>query len=457
MPSRAALHTEDELKIVRSAAFSMALLAVLALPAAAQRLDGIAAVVNDDVVLQSDVEEKLILFLQSLGGRAEPDSAQIDTLRAQILDRLIEDKLILGEAKRQGITISDAELTKQTDAAIADVKRRLGGEQAFADQMKRENMTLEAVRAKLKEEVRGRLLQSRFVEKQFPQRPVPQAEAEKYFKDHPDKFPKVPGEVKVAVIQIPVTPDSASDLKGRAAAVAARKRIVAGEKFAKVAAEVSDDPNSKNAGGDLGFFPEGSMEPSFEQAAFAQPLHTVSEPVKTPYGWHLIEALERDTVKTVAGKDSLDADGRPVREAHVRHILVRVPVDEDDAKRAKDLADRVRGEAVKGTDFGTLVRRYSKYDGPADENGALGFISVATLQDHIRAGLDTLEIGQISEAMPNQVGFNIFKLLDRKPERDYTLDEVRAQLPRAVGEIKAQENFAAYMKTLRAKSNVQIR
>jgi peptidyl-prolyl cis-trans isomerase SurA len=445
------------LKIVRPAALTLALLGLFAVPAAAQRQDGIAAIVNDDVVLESDVEEQLFLLVQSLGQNASPDSSQLDTLRHQILERMIEDKLVIGEAKRQGITIADGELDKQTEAAIADVKRRLGGDQQFADQLRRENTTIAQVRTKLREQVRSRLLGARLIEKQFPRRPVPQSEAEAFFKTNPTKFPKVPAEVKLAVIQVPVTSDSVDDAKGRTAILAARKRILGGEKFAKVAQEVSEDPGSKNSGGDLGFFTEGTMEPGLENIAFRQPLHTLSEPLRTPYGWHLAETLDRDTVRTAAGRDSVGPDGKPVLEAHVRHILIRVPIDEDDALRAKSLAERVRGEAVKGTNFGTLVRRYSKYEGPTDEEGVLGFISVATLQDHIRAGIDSLEISQVSEVLPNQLGFNIFKLLDRKPPRDYNLEEVRDRLPAVVGEMRAQEKYEAWVKTIRTKSNIQIR
>lgn len=445
------------MKIIRGAVLALALLSLSALSASAQRNDGIAAVVNDDVVLESDIEEQLVIFLQNLGPNARPDSAQVDTLRRQFLGQLIDDKLIVAEAKRQGITITDAELNKQTEAALAEVKARFKTDAAFQAQLKAENTTLEKLKDKLRADVQRRTLAGRLIEKQFPRKPVPQAEAEAYFKANAAKFPKMPAEIKLAVIQIPVEPDSGALAKGKAAAIAARKRIAGGEKFAKVAAEVSEDPGSARSGGDLGFFVEGTMEPALEQAAFQLPLNRLSDPIRTPYGWHLVEALERDTVKTAAGRDSLGEDGKPVREAHARHILIRVPLDEEDVARAKALADRVRNEAAKGANFGTLVRRYSKYEGPANEDGELGFISSRTLQDPIRIGIDSLEIGQISEPMPNQAGFNIFKLLDRKPERAYTLEEVRAELPQVVAEMKARDRYDEWIKGLRAKANIQIR
>jgi parvulin-like peptidyl-prolyl isomerase len=179
--------------------------------------------------------------------------------------------------------------------------------------------------------------------------------------------------------------------------------------------------------------------------------------VRSAYGWHILETLESDTVKTRAGKDSLDAKGQPAIELHVRHILIRVPVSEADAQRAKTLADRVQQEARKGTDFATLVRRYSKYEGQQGPDGDLGFVSMGSLQPHIRAGLDSLELGQVSEVLPNQVGYNIFKLVDRKPEREYQLEEIRSDLPELVSQMKQRERYDEWVKTLRTKAHIEIR
>jgi parvulin-like peptidyl-prolyl isomerase len=254
-----------------------------------------------------------------------------------------------------------------------------------------------------------------------------------------------------------VKADSVSEAKGKAAAAAARRRIVTGgEKFAKVAAEVSDDPNSARSGGDLGFFTGGTMEPAIEKVAFSLKLNEVSQPVRTPYGWHIVEVLERDTVKTRAGRDST-RNGKPVLEAHARHILIRVPLDDDDIARAKTLADKIHDDLKKGADFVTLVKRYSQYEGPAGPDGDLGMVNVGGLQPAIRAGLENVPVGGISEPLPNSVGFNIFKVMEKKAERPYALDEVREELPKVVAELKFRDRLEEYTKKLRVAASVQIR
>jgi len=425
-------------------------------PAPSAALDVVAAMVNDEPVLASDVEEQLFLFLQR--AQAQPDSAQVDTLRRQVLDQLIDEKLVLAEAKRQNITVSPAEVNKQVDGAIAEAKERLGGEQAFQAQLRRENTTEARLRERYRGDLERQLMGRRLVDKMFPRKPVAQTEAEAYFKANLDKFPKAPAQLRLSVIQISPQPESAAVKAGRAKIEANRKRLQAGEKFAKVAAEVSEDPGSANSGGDLGFFRRGQMEPALEEAAFSLAPGRVSAPVRTPYGWHLVETIERDTVRSPAGKDSLDADGRPVVETHARHILVKLTPTDADVDRTFELAKKVRDQAAgKGADFGALVKRYSQYQGPSGPDGDVGFLSVAALQPNIRAGLEPLAVGEVSEVLPNPQGFNIFKLTDRKPERVYEIAEIKQDLPEAVAQMQFREKYEAWVKSLRTKAQIEYR
>lgn len=426
-------------------------------PAAAEgdALDAIAAMVNDEAILASDVEEQVYMFVQRAG--VQPTRQEVDSLRRRVLDAMIDDRLVQAEAKRQGVVATDAEINRQLDAAIADQKERLGGDGPFNEALKREGLTETQLRDRFRTDLTKQIAMEKFRQKMFPRKAVTPAEAEAYFNAHKDKFPRVPAEVRLSVIQIPPQPESTAVAAGFAKAQAVRKRLVAGERFAKVAAEESEDPGSKDAGGDLGFFGRGRMETSVETAAFSLKNNEISQPIRSPYGWHILQTLERDTLKTVARRDSIGEDGKPVVEVHARHILIRVTPTKADADRAHDLAMRVREEAAKGTNFGILVRRYSKYDGPTGEDGDVNFMPLTNLPPNIRAGVDSLEIGQVSEVLPNQAGFNIFKVTDRKPERDYTIDEIRDDLPEAVAQAQASEKYEAFVKTLRAKAQIEYR
>jgi peptidyl-prolyl cis-trans isomerase SurA len=423
-------------------------------PATSQRLDGIAAVVNNEAVLQSDVEEQLYLFLTR--AQSEPDSSTVDTLRTEILNQLIDEKLIVAEAQRLGVTISDAEVNRQAQEALKETKARFETPAAFQEQLRKESMSEEQLLEKLRGETRRQAMVQRIVSKQVPRRQIALAEAETYFKTNPDKFPRAPAEVRLSVIQIPAMPDSATEAKVKARAIAIRKRIVGGEKFAKVAAEVSEDETSGRAGGDLGYMVRGSMDPSFEQAVFGRKLNVVEAPVRSVYGWHVLEVLDRDTLKTRAGRDSLGLDGQPLLEAHIRHVMLRVPLTDDDVQRTRNLADKVRAQAVSGTDFGVLAKRYSRYAGPHGEDGDIGFLPMTTLQPNIRAGLDSTQVGGVTDVLINAAGFNIFRVTERKADRAYSLEEIKPELPKVVTEMLFREKLEEWVKGLRAKAHIQI-
>ena len=423
-------------------------------PATSQRLDGIAAVVNNEAVLQSDVEEQLYLFL--MRSQTQVDSATVDTLRTQILNQLIDEKLILAEAQRLGITVSDAEVNRQAQEALADTKSRFDTPAAYQDQLRKENMNEEQLLEKLRGEARRQALVSRLMNKQVPHRTLGQLEAETYFKIHKDKFPHAPAELRLSVIQIPAQPESLADAKAKARAVAIRARIVSGEKFAKVAAEASDDETSARSGGDLGYLVRGSMDPAFEKAVFTRKLNTVDAPVRTIYGWHVIEVLDRDTLKTKAGRDTLGQDKQPLLEAHVRHVLVRVPLTDADVERTRKLAESVRAQAVAGKPFAELAKQYNRYAGPHSDDGDIGFLPLTSLQANIRSGLDTVQVGGVSQVLVNQAGFNIFRVTERKADREYALDEIKGELPQVVSEMIFREKLDEWVKGLRAKAHIQI-
>jgi peptidyl-prolyl cis-trans isomerase SurA len=170
-----------------------------------------------------------------------------------------------------------------------------------------------------------------------------------------------------------------------------------------------------------------------------------------------VETIERDTVRSPAGKDSLDSDGGPLVEVHARHILVKVTPSDADVDRAFELAKKVREQAAKGGDYAALVKKYSTYVGKTGPGGDVGFLSLGQMQPNIRAGLENLKIGEVSEVLPNAQGFNIFKLSDRKPEREYEVSEIKDELPEAVAQAQNRDKYDAWLKTLRAKAQIEYR
>ena len=409
-------------------------------PAKDERIDGVVAVVNDEVVLASEVDEQLYLFLQQ--NRARPDSAELAQLRKEILDRIIDEKVIVSEAKRQNVLPVQAELDKNVDDAVADVRQRLGSDAAFRAELEREGITEEDLRKRYRDEASRQLMATALLRKQLGKVEVTPAEAEKYFAEHGSEFPRRASAIRVQLVQIPVEPDSAARRAVRAKAVAAAARLKKGEPFSRLAQELSDDVGTASNGGDLGWFKPGTLDSTFEAQVFALPVGQVSGILQTPYGYHLAKVEEKDASKG---------------EIHARHILFRLAPGEADAERVKTRAEEVRTQAVKGVDFGTLARRYSKYRGPAGADGDLGFLPMTAFSPDFRAALDTLETGQVSSSLLNAQGWHLFKVLDREGERAYRLDEIREQLPELVRQAKLKTQYETYVADLRKKAQIEYR
>lgn len=412
-----------------------------ALAPGGERVDGIAAVVQGEPIFESELDEQFYLFLMQSGAR--PDSAAAAQMRRDILDRLIEEKLIVQEAQRKKVTVPDAELDQQVEQAVTEAKERVGGEQAFQEELRKENITEGDLRERYRNEIRRQMLANQLLRTELDLKlEVSPAEAEDYFRNNPGEFPGKPEEVHVALVLIPVEPSGAAKTAARKRAEEVLARIRQGESFTRVAQEVSEDPATRGSGGDLGFFGRGDLDTSFTNAAFALAPGQMSGVVETPFGLHIIRVEEADSARG---------------EVHARHILIRVPVTAEDERRAAALAETVYAEASRGLDFGALARKYSKFRGPQDPNGDLGFVPVSAFSPEFRAALDSLQIGDATRPLKNAQGYHIFKLLDRRPERPYELEEVKGQLPELVRQAKLRKQYDAWVAALRSRAHVEIR
>jgi peptidyl-prolyl cis-trans isomerase SurA len=405
-----------------------------------QKVDGVAAVVDNEVVLQSEVDEQLYLFLQQQQGR--PDSSQVQQLRKDILDKLIDDRVIVSEAKRQNLTASEAEIEKNVSDAIADTKKRLGSDDAFLAELRREGMSEADLRKRYRDEVQKQLLANALLRKQLGKMEITPAEAEKYFNENKDKFPRRPSAIKAQVIQIPIEPRLAREGRGPEARSRHARPHQEGRAVLAPRADVVGRPGHRAVGRRSRLVQEGLARLDVRgrgvQGAGRPGVGRRPDAVRLPPD---------------QGRGSRPAKG----EIHARHILFRIQPTEADANRSKAQIEQIRAQAVKGVDFGTLARRYSKYKGPAGTDGDLGYLPLSVFSSDFRAALDTLELGEVSPILLNPQGFHLFKVNDRQAERAYTVDEVKQDLPELVRQQKLKEQYDTFVADLRKKAHIEYR
>jgi foldase protein PrsA len=188
---------------------------------------------------------------------------------ATTVDQMITELLVEQEAKKTNNTVTPAEV----DAEIAKVKASVGGEDAFAQALASNNMTLDQLKDRVKFQVKVQKILSKDIK-------TDDATLQEYFKAHASDFDKQ--EIHARHILV-ATEDEAKAIKAQ---------LDKGADFAALAKEKSTEPAAKTSGGDLGFFGHGKMDPDFEKAAFALKVKEISQPVKSQFGWHVIQLLE---------------------------------------------------------------------------------------------------------------------------------------------------------------------
>ncbi len=271
--------------------------AAVAVTLGMQRGTGIAATVNGEVIYASQLDREIAAIARQyqIDLKSEQGLKQKAEITRVILDQMIEQRLILQQASRQGVPATDA----QIDKALADIKANFPSEQEFNFALEQRGLTLADLRDRLRTNLTVQNLQAK-----VSNPTVSDAEIQKYYQEHRAEYDQ-PEQIHVRHILV--------DSEAKARLVLAR--LNRGEKFADIARAVSTDSGSKEQGGDLGWIRRGQLVPEFEKAAFALEPGQLSSVVKTQYGYHIIQLIERKAAQA----STLDQ----VREQIRRQLLAR--------------------------------------------------------------------------------------------------------------------------------------
>ena len=256
-------------------------------PTERQTLDRVVAVVNDGVIMRSELDDRMTQVERQAESRGEslPDRQQLEP---QVLERMILEEIQLQMARDANITIDDTELNRQV-RSIAESNNMSLDE--FADAVEADGMTLASVRENVRREMLMRQVQQRQVGNRVN---ISDSEVDRLLSQQTGQSGEqaVIPETRARHILIELTP-TRDEEQARARSQQARQRLAQGDDFATVAREMSDDDGSALNGGDLGWVRPGQTVPAFEEAMRELSVNEVSEPVRSQFGYHVIEVLER--------------------------------------------------------------------------------------------------------------------------------------------------------------------
>jgi peptidyl-prolyl cis-trans isomerase SurA len=401
-------------------------------------LDRVAAVVNDGIVLQSELDEQVILITERLKSQ-KLDLPADNVLRQQVLERLVLQEIEMQRADKANLKVPDEAL----NSAMQDVAQRNNIPLAqLPEALAAQGIDYAAYRDAMRKELTLTLLRQRDVIQRISVTP---REIDQYLEKQKGA-PEQSGEYNVSHILISVTqtatPEQLESADKRAQEV--YKRAKDGEDFGKLAVAYS---NSQTAleGGALGWR-KGSELPTFLNDVIARlKPGEVSPPLRTPTGYHLVRLNEvRGTNQQVI-----------VEQIHARHILMKPNELQDDATVRQKLV-QLRERIEKGEDFAGLAQISSEDPGSAAEGGDLGWANPGTFVPEFEQELAKLKENEISEPFHTQYGWHVVQVLGRR-QFDNTDELKRRRAAEAIRASRADEETELWMRRLRDEAYVEYK
>lgn len=400
-------------------------------------LDGIAAVVNDGVVLKSELRtemDRIQRRLESQGTKVPPERV----LAPQVLDRLVISRIQLQRAERVGIQVSDETLNN----ALANVAQRNNITIAELPAMlQREGIDYQAYRNEMRDQIAVEQLRQRDVLSRISVTP---REVDEYLARQAGRA-AFNVEYDLSQILVAVSPTATPET----IAAAEKKigelsdRIKAGEDFAQLAVQYSDGQQALE-GGSLGWKKGDELPTLFADVVPGLAKGQVSEPIRSGSGFHLVRLNDQRGGEAIIEK-----------QTHVRHILI-APNEVMDNDSALEKIRGIRARIAAGDDFAAVAKAVSDDPGSKNEGGDLGWTGPGAFAPEFQAVADSIPENQVSEPVRTRFGWHILEVLGRRVQ-DTTEEVKRQQAAMAIRNSKLGEETELWTRRLRDQAFVESR
>jgi len=398
-------------------------------------IDRIIAVVDKEIITESELAERANLV--ALQNRLDPKDPD---LRKQLLDGMIAEKLILAQALIDSVTVTDDEVTQALEQQIQNLIRQAGSAERVEQYY---GMPIARIRREFREDMRKQLLVQKIRQTREASIHVSHREVEQFYESYQDSLPKVPDQFELNNIFIIPKPDSSIEHRTREKLQAILDSIRAGGDFADFAKRYSED-GTASSGGDLGWAKRGTFVPEFEAAVFALPEGGISDIVKTEFGLHIIQLIERR--------------GESV---HARHILLRIEKGAASDSAAVDKLRDLRRRAMAGESFTELAKKYSEDEETKALGGDLGTVSLDQLEPSFAEVVKNLKDGEISEPhrvpLKSSYGYQIVLLRKRIPAHAMNLDDDYNRIEQIALYFKKNRKNAEWVEELKKNIYWEVR
>jgi peptidyl-prolyl cis-trans isomerase SurA len=406
-------------------------------------VDGIAGVVGNNIVLNSDVEQQLLQY--------QAQGLEVDTaLRVQVLEDLLFQKLMLHQAVLDSVVVTENEVFNEIDSRINNFILQLGGEDQLESYFDKK---IYEIKEEMFEPIENSLLIQRVRYDITSAVTITPSEIRSYFSTFPvDSLPTVNEEVEVAQI-LKLPPPSASAISETKKKLDKLKdRINKGESFGTLAILYSEDPGSSRNGGLYTSIKRGMFVKEFEAVMFSLEEGEVSEVFKTEYGYHIALLEERRE-----------------NEVDIRHILMSPKISPIDLNNAKELLIEVRDSILNGEllfEKAALTHsddKTTKFNGGKliNSNNGTSKFEIAHLEQGVNSAIENLDIEAISEPIylkmeDGKEAYRMFILLDRKEQHQVNLVDDYKKIRDLALESKKDESIEKWIAKSLEKTYVRV-
>ncbi len=409
-------------------------------------IEQVVVVVDNDPIMLSELETQLQIALVSMQVDSS-DSSRVAIVKEQILEQAIAQRVLYQEAIGQGYSVTDEEILTAVDDAITRNKTEMGSDALFQVQLQREGLTEEDLRNRYAEQARTEIITGRLIQTEVRGAvEVTEEDIADFFEKRKDELPPKKPQYHLQHIMILIKPADLLLENANALATEVAAKLSNGEvTFAEAALRYSDDPNGRN-GGMLGRVESGDftdrLGEDFETALFELETGAISQPMRSPLGFHLI------TIEAKA------PDGSWIEPAH---ILFGAPINEADITRAETEASDIRQLILDGASFTEMAIAHSEDVSTASEGGELGWLPEEALAKPILDTLAILSIGDISGPVRGGDAFHIFNYLAMEAGGEYNFDEVKEELRSWVENEKLEERYRTWLEEIKSRHFIDKR
>jgi len=400
-------------------------------------VDRIVAVVNDDVITQNELNERVDLVtrqLQRQGATLPP----ADALTRQILERMINDRVQLQVAKDDGIKVDDLTLDRTLERIAQENHLSMAD---FRKTLEHDGINYNRFRDDIRNEITIARLREKEVDNTIV---VTDAEVEtELARESHDASANEEYELSHILVAVPpqATPDQIEAKRRRA--IDALAELRRGANFAQVAAQYSDAPDALQ-GGTLGWRPAGRLPTLFLEVLKRMKAGDVSDVLKSPNGFHIVKLLDKRTVAAAGGAE----------QTHVRHILLRARDGLSDAE-ARERLEKLRDQILKGGDFAQIARQNSE-DSSASKGGDLGWVSPGDTVPEFERVMNSLKPGEVSEPFQTPFGWHLAQVIERRAEAP-SEERKKNAARQAIRARKADEAYQDWLRQQRDRAFVENR